>query len=144
MRRPCSITSLVQEGSPPAVAEDPQRLLPRACGHRCGVQLAASCGQIRRVADPPITRHLSEKKPSWFRTTVDFKSTPREIPRLIGEGCSVAALCRRLLRSVLAFADDRLVAQLQIALDDFRAGAVVETELDRDRCWLSIAQDPDL
>jgi hypothetical protein len=49
MRRPCSITSLVQEGSPPAVAEDPQRLLPRACGHRCGVQLAASCGEIWRV-----------------------------------------------------------------------------------------------
>jgi hypothetical protein len=39
MRRPCAITLLVQEGSPRAVAEDPQHLLPRACGHRCGAEL---------------------------------------------------------------------------------------------------------
>jgi hypothetical protein len=28
-----------QEGSPPAVAEDSQHLLPRACGHRCSAEV---------------------------------------------------------------------------------------------------------
>jgi hypothetical protein len=39
---------------------------------------AARSGESENIADPPITRHFSEKKPSWFRTTVDFKSTPLE------------------------------------------------------------------
>jgi hypothetical protein len=41
-------------GKPPAVAEDSQHLLPRACGHRCGAEL---CCQLRSdLASQKISR----------------------------------------------------------------------------------------
>jgi len=49
-----------------------------------------------------------------------------------------------LVYSAAAFADDQIIAGPQIALHDFREGAVLETELNRDRCRPSLAQDPDL
>ena len=36
----------------------------------------------------------------------------------------------RFLPSAVAFADDQIVAEMQITLDDFSVGAIVETEID--------------
>ena len=48
-----------------------------------------------------------------------------------------------LLQDAAAIADDQLIAGPHLAFDDFRVGTVVETELDGDRCRLSVAQDPE-
>jgi hypothetical protein len=40
-----------------------------------------------------------------------------------------------------AFADDQLIAGLEVTLYNFRVGVVVETELDGDRCRFSVAQE---
>ncbi len=49
---------------------------------------------------------------------------------------------KSLPASVALFADDQIVAGLQIACDDFGVGVVVETEIDDDRFRLSSAQHP--
>src|ERR1019366_1882212 len=48
-----------------------------------------------------------------------------------------------LLQNTAAFAGDEHIAGPHITFDDFRVGTVVETESDGDRCWLSVAHDPD-
>jgi hypothetical protein len=44
----------------------------------------------------------------------------------------------------MLLANDQLVAELHVTPDNFRVVAVVETKLDSDRCWLSVAKDPEL
>ena len=41
-----------------------------------------------------------------------------------------------------AFADDQIITWLHVTLDNFRVGVRVDTELNRDCCRSSIAQDP--
>src|ERR1019366_7622494 len=52
--------------------------------------------------------------------------------------------CRRLLQSTAAFVNDKLIVGPHLAFNNFRIGAVVETELDRYSSRLSVAQDPEL
>src|SRR5208283_624188 len=45
---------------------------------------------------------------------------------------------------VADFADDQLITWLQVAFGNFRVSVVIETELNRDGCRPSLAQDPNL
>jgi hypothetical protein len=60
-----------------------------------------------------------------------------------GWPCGMTSLsCRPCRPNQMLLANDQLVAELHVTPDNFRVVAVVETKLDSDRCWLSVAKDP--
>ena len=91
--------------------------------------------------------HEPVKRRQWreFQRRPDV---PGDLLRALFRNVTDPSLCPPTppaLRTTLAgFTDDRFVARLKIAFDDFRVDAIVETWLDQDRHWLSVAQDPKL
>ena len=118
--------------------------MPVACQfldhpHHAWRQGLGARGEDARQLGAQEAQPLPHRNASLQQEGADLTDQPLRHASLLRSG--PAWLKPVLADLAAAFAGDQ---GFEVALDNFCVGAIAEAELNRDRLWLPIAQDPDL